>query len=93
MNWKDPVKPLVLSRSTGDFDVVVLAIAVGALSRVTTKLTNPAWTGMLVGARTVVTQSMQVWLERADGLDGRPRAGRHRLRVLLRSTHGSTGRS
>ena len=31
--------------------------------------------------------------QRADGMDGRPRAGRHRLRLRLRSTHGSTGRS
>ena len=30
--------------------------------------------------------------QRADGMDGRPRAGRHRLQLELRSTHGSTGR-
>ncbi len=66
-NWKDPVKPVELSRSRGDFDVVVLAIPVGALSRGTTKLTNPAWTGMLAGASTVVTQSMQVWLNAPTG--------------------------
>ena len=92
-NWKDPVKPLVLSRSTGDFDVVVLAIAVGALSRVTTKLTNPAWTGMLVGARTVVTQSMQVWLNAPTGWTVDPAPVVTGFELELRSTHGSTGRS
>ena len=90
--WNDPVPPIELSRSNGDFDVVVLAIPVGALSRITSGLTNPAWTRMIAGASTIVTQSMQVWPERADGLDGRSGARRHRLRLLTRSIHGSTGR-
>jgi uncharacterized protein with NAD-binding domain and iron-sulfur cluster len=66
-DWKDPVPPIELSRSGGDFDVAVLAIPVGALGRITSGFANPAWAGMIAGASTVVTQSVQVWLNAATG--------------------------
>ena len=65
--WPDPVQPIVLSRSAGDFDKVVLAIPVGALGRITTQLTQPGWRAMLAGSSTVPTQNVQVWLDRDTG--------------------------
>lgn len=65
--WVDPAPPIVLSRSAGDFDAVVLAIPVGALGQLTTKLTRPSWLAMLAGSSTVRTQSVQVWLDRDTG--------------------------
>jgi uncharacterized protein with NAD-binding domain and iron-sulfur cluster len=65
--WVDPAPPIVLSRSAGDFDAVVLAIPVGALGRITPQLTEPGWQAMLAGASTVSTQSVQVWLDRDTG--------------------------
>jgi len=65
--WKDPAPPIVLSRSAGDFDAVVLAIPVGALGHITTQLAQPGWQTMLAGASTVPTQSVQVWLDRDTG--------------------------
>ena len=65
--WVDPAPPIVLSRSAGDFDAVVLAIPVGALGHITKQLTQPGWQAMLAGASTVPTQSVQVWLNRDTG--------------------------
>lgn len=65
--WVDPAPPIVLSRSAGDFDTVVLAIPVGALRHITQQLTQPGWQAMLAGASTVPTQSVQVWLNRGTG--------------------------
>ncbi|TWB87153.1 flavin-dependent amine oxidoreductase [Bradyrhizobium macuxiense] len=65
--WVDPVPPIILSRSAGDFDAVVLAIPVGALGNLATKLTQPSWLAMLAGSSTVRTQSVQVWLNRDTG--------------------------
>jgi flavin-dependent amine oxidoreductase len=45
---------------------------VGALGRITTKLTHPSWTAMLAGASTVVTQSVQLWLNAPTGWTGDP---------------------
>ena len=77
--WTDPVAPIELSRAQGDFDMVVLAVPVGALGRITPQLTKPAWQQMIAGASTVVTQSVQVWLNAPTGWTVDPAPGRHRL--------------
>jgi uncharacterized protein with NAD-binding domain and iron-sulfur cluster len=62
-------------RRGADFDDVVLAIPVGALSDICVELAdaNPRFRQMLDGAETVQTKACQVWLTRPiDELRGRP---------------------
>ena len=66
-DWKDPVKPIELSRSGGDFDVACSPFPSARWAASRPQLTSPAWTGMIAGASTVVTQSVQVWLNAPTG--------------------------
>jgi uncharacterized protein with NAD-binding domain and iron-sulfur cluster len=68
-SWQ-PVATLSLSRANGDFDSVVLGIPVGALAAIAPQPLLPQWQAMLAGARTVVTQSVQLWLDKATGWSG-----------------------
>jgi uncharacterized protein with NAD-binding domain and iron-sulfur cluster len=70
-------RPDKLARGV-DFDEVVLAIPVGALSDICGELAeaNPRFKHMLDGAETVRTKAFQVWLTRPiDELRGQPGAG------------------
>ena len=67
--WK-PVATQTLSRANGDFDTVVLAIPIGALDAIAPQPLPASWQTMLEGARTVATQSIQVWLDKPTGWAG-----------------------
>jgi hypothetical protein len=51
-------------RAGEDFDLVVLAVGLGAIPHVASELVNraPAWKAMVTHVKTVATQAFQVWL-------------------------------
>jgi len=60
--WSDPVPPLLLDRSNGDFDVVIAAIPPEALKLIAPDPPPASWSAMFDNIASVQTASFQLWM-------------------------------
>jgi hypothetical protein len=62
--WADPAPPLELSRSDGDFDVIVAAVPPEALKLIAPNTAPASWSAMFDNIGSVQTCSLQLWMNR-----------------------------